>query len=326
MLILKYELEIDVIECDPKVRECCDPDKGPGDDPGSGDCCYDNWLSEYNAISARYNMADKAVNLLTDHVTYIKSQRDMWKEWYDELTKANDYSRKICHQLEIILHHTSRINKNTHLTLRAIHKMYCMVRDFYMQIDLLKKKYDSIINCIKCLNNPALVPNQGIMILIEDYGKKLDIVIQTRDTLIEAVIKAIAAINKINKNIGHHYGLHRILQEWKKAFNCEEKCYEENVENDKRLRSSNNKNERYQNRPEGQIEDLGLEPDFDLPICNSGYYFDVRRKYERDDREVDKISAELLKETKERDALKAWLEGLNAVLKDVDPATRCATK
>jgi hypothetical protein len=325
MLILKYDIEIDIIECDPKVSECCDPTKPPPDDPGSGDCCYDTWRKECNDATARYNMADKVVSLLTTDVNYMTSQRDMWKGWYDELTKANDCSRKICHQLEIILHHTYRINKNTHLTLRAIHKLYCMVRDFYMQIDLLKKKYDSIINCIKCLNNPVLVPHQGIMILIEDYGNKLDIVIQTRDALLETVIKAISAINKINKNIGHHYGLHEILKEWRKAFNCSEKCYED-TENDKKLRGSGNKNEPYRNRPEGQIEDLGLKPHFEQPICNSGYYFDVRRRYEIDNSKVDRLNADLLKETKERDALKAWVDGLNAVLKDADPATRCATK
>jgi len=40
--------------------------------------------------------------------------------------------------------------------------------------------------------------------------------------------------------------------------------------------------------------------------------------------EVDRKSAELLEETKERDKYKAWKDGLDAVIKSVNPATRCA--
>src|SRR5262249_20355109 len=125
------------------------------------------------------------------------------------------------------LHQIHRIGKNTHLTVKAINILYCMIRDFYMQLDLLKKKYDELINCIKCLNNPALAPNQGIRILIDDYGKKLDIVIATRDVLLTSFIGAIDIANRINKNISHHFGLQTVVKEWKKTFHCEEKCEEE---------------------------------------------------------------------------------------------------
>jgi hypothetical protein len=278
-------------------------------------------MEEYNEVSSQLNKADKHVIRLTNHLAYMRSQRDMWKTWYDELTKADDCSRKICHQLEILLHHIHRISKNTGLTVRSIKILYCMIRDFYMQLDLLKKKYDALINCIKCLNNPALAPGQGIRIIIDDYGKKLDAVIGTRDGLFDAFIAVIDLANRINKNIGHPFGLHAVLQEWKKAFHCEEHCY--GVDSEK---SRPNEAHRNQKPAEGEIEDIGLKPSLYFPICTSEYYEEVWNMYEEDDEVVDDLSTELLEKTKERDKYKAWKDGLDSVIKAVDPAARCATK
>jgi len=326
MLILKYDLG-EVLECEPKIRECCEKEiKPPDGNKGSGDCCYDEWTAEYKEIDARYKKADKTVTYLTERLSHLTAQRDMWKIWKDEMDKACDYSKKICRQLEIVLHHNARISQNEFLTKRAINLLFCMLRDFFMQIDLLKKKYDSMANCIKCLNNPALVSGQGIMVLIEDYGKKLDAVIQTRDALIEAIIMAISIINNINKNVGHpshHFGLNMVLKEWKKAFNCDGKNQEESEEK----RKPEFGMEGYQrNTPEGEFEDTGLEPMFKFPICDSRYYKKIEGKYSEDTEDFNELSKWLLNETKHRDNLKALRDGLNSVISDpnVDPSKRCA--
>jgi hypothetical protein len=323
MQILEYEI-IEIIEWEDRVKECCDRKKKP-ENPPSGDCCYDTWTEEYEEVNAFYNQAEKRVSQLTDELTYMSGQRDMWKTWYDELTKVNDYSRKICHQLEIILHHIHRTGSNTHLTVKSINILYCMVRDFYMQLDFLKIKFTELLNCIKCLNNPELNSNQGIRALIDDYGKKLDIVISTRDTLVTSLISVIDAANRINKNIEHHFGLQTIMKEWKKVFNCSEPCGEEE-ENAGGYRDKSGTVQKTRKKDEDEIEDVDLKPTFSFPICNSNYYEEVDEMYRIDLAEADKISTLLLEETNERDKYKAWKEGLDAVIKATNPANRCATK
>jgi hypothetical protein len=316
MLILHYEI-VELIEWEERVKECCGCNKNPKDPP-TGDCCYDEWMSEYKDVTAKFNHADKKVTGLTAELTYMTSQRDMWKTWYDELKKVNDFSRKICHQLEIILHQIHRIGKNTHLTVKAIDTLYCMIRDFYMQLDYLKREHERLINCIKCLNNPSLATGQGIRLLIDDYGAKLDIVIATRDALITLVISAIDIVNRINKNISHHFGLQTIIKEWIKEFHCDERCGEEN--------DQNGNSHKPQKQDENEMEDAGLRPTLHFPVCNSWYYHEVKEEYKADMIEVDEISTHLLHETKERDKYKAWKDGLDAVMKAVDPIARCATK
>jgi len=321
MLILNYK-NCEIVDWDPKVKECCERKKpgGKPEDPptGTGDCCFDGWMEEYNEVTAQLNAADKEVTAITNHLNYMKTQRDFWKTWYDELTRADDAARKICHQLEILIHHLHRIEKNSALTVRSIRILYCMIRDFYMQLDHGKKKYDVLVNCVNSINNPGLPANQGIRLLIADYGKKLDAVIGTRDALFDAFIAAIDLANRIDRNLGHHFGLHTLLQEWKKAFHCEEHCYGGNLEKPRH-------HHHHQVHGEGQIEDIGLEPMLDFPICDSAYYEEIETIYEEDSEVVDQLNTQLLEVTKLRDKYKAWKDGLDAVIKAVDPATRCAT-
>lgn len=314
MLILNYK-NCEIVDWDPKVKECCERKKPtkPGDPPptNTGDGCFDGWMEEYNQVTAELNKADKEVTDITNRLAYVKTQRDFWKTWTDELDKADDAAHKICHQLEVLIHHLHRIEKNSRLTVQSIRILYCMIRDFYMQLDYLKRKFDELISCIQCINNPALPPNQGIRMLIDDYGKKLDAVIATRDGLFDAFVTVIDLANKLDKNLGHQFGLHTVLKEWKRAFHCDELCY--------------GHHQHHQPQGEGQIEYTGLEPMLHFPICKSKYYKEVDDIFLADDAEVNELNIKLLEVTKERDKYKAWKDGLDAVIKAVDPATRCAT-
>jgi hypothetical protein len=74
---------------------------------------------------------------------------------------------------------------------------------------------------------------------------------------------------------------------------------------------------------EGQIEDIGLTPMLQFPICDSEYYDEISDIYDADNTLVAELNTQLLEVTKERDKFKAWKDGLDAVIKAVDPATRC---
>jgi len=321
MKILEYEFIAEVIEWDERVKACCDPKKKSETSSPSGDCCYDTWTEEYEEVVFLYNQSERRVAKVTDELAYMTGQRDMWKTWYDELTRVDDSSRKICHQLEIILHHVHRIGKNTHLTVKALNTLYCMIRDFYMQLDHLKIKYTEFLNCLRSINNPELNTGVGIRPLIDDYGKKLDIVIGTRDAVLTALVALIDAAGRINKNIDHFYGLKTLLKEWKKIFNCEESCAGDRKAGYMDRYGTFHKKEK---KEEDEFEHVTLNPALRFPICNSYYYQEVGEMYHLDQMEVDRKSAELLEETKERDKYKAWKDGLDAVIKSVNPATRCA--
>jgi uncharacterized coiled-coil DUF342 family protein len=76
-----------------------------------------------------------------------------------------------------------------------------MIRDIYSQTDKIKNIYDSLYNCITRVNDPSLIPNQGILQALNEYKQKLDAVLKTRDEIVKAIVEAIKLANLIRNNI-----------------------------------------------------------------------------------------------------------------------------
>ena len=313
---------------DVKIKECCD--KENPDDPRGCDCCYDDWLDELKKVKAKYGEAEEKAKQLNEELSLVTDRRDKLKKWYDELTKADELARKICDQLEVLLTQTSKVGTNTELAVLAIKTLYCMVRDFYMQIDLIKTKYDRLINCIKCLNNPALAPGVGIVKCLEEYGKKLEAVIATRDELIKMIMAIIKIACRINKNIEPDFGLEIIITEWRDAFNCDISCTDDKDPCDDKYKEQKmqrkGQTQQHQQQLQAEVSCLGdckLEPILIFPICKDPYYKCVDDQYKKDKAKADELSKTLLEETKKKEALAACKQSLEAAIKEVDPKNRC---
>lgn len=316
---------------DSNIKECCD--KENPDDPRGCDCCYDDWVKELKDVKGRYSAVEEKLSQLKKELSLVTERRDKLKKWYDELTTANDLARKICHQLEVLLTQAGKVGTNTYLTVKAIRKLYCMVRDFYMQIDKIKTIFDRLMNCIKCLNNPALAPGQGIMKCLEEYGKKLDVVIATRNDLIKMLMEVIKIACRINKNIEQDFGLSTVITEWKDAFNCEIPCGDTTgSSNDKgqgqkyQSKGVSQQPQQQQQQQQQETSCLGacdLEPIFNFPICNDPYYACVDEQYKKDKARAEELATEVLEESKKKEALLACKTSLEAAIKEVDPKVIC---
>jgi hypothetical protein len=314
---------LDTAEWEKDVLECCSKDDQ--ENPGGCDCCYDSWVEELKEVNTKYNDVEEESRQIASSLTVILDRRDKLKSWYDELTKANDASRKICDQIDVFLCHIEKVSKNTMYTVKAIKVLYCMVKDFYMQIDVLKTKYEELINCIRCLNDPSLAPGQGVMKCIEDYGKKLEAVIATRDVLIELLMKAIHTAFLINKNLGKDHGLYTIIEEWKVTFNCDEPCppKPDCEPGAKSYPVQHGQHGHAQHTTVDTAETCDLEPVFQFPICSDPYYDEIRDRYESDRTKANELSDQLRDLNKKKESLLACKQSLQTAIAEVDPKTRC---
>ena len=94
-----------------KIFDCCNKDV-PGD-AACEDCCYDSWRTELKKVNQKYSEAVENSLQIKNSLTFITDRRDKFKAWMDELQKAEDISRKICNQLEIIAVQSDKIWYNS---------------------------------------------------------------------------------------------------------------------------------------------------------------------------------------------------------------------
>src|SRR5579872_7199412 len=144
-----------------KVKRCC-PEPPPQPNPPGSDCCYNTWEWELKKVNWELKEVTNELTHVQKHLAVVTTRYNRLKQWHEELSTANELAFKICRQLEVIEAQLVNICKNTRFTFKAIEILYCMIREFYCTVDILQEKYDCLMNCIKCLNNPALTTTQGI--------------------------------------------------------------------------------------------------------------------------------------------------------------------
>lgn len=328
-----------------KIFDCCRKDV-PGDS-GCEDCCYDSWKDELKRVNQSYSETVEKCQQIKNSLSFIIDRRNKFKTWLDELLKAEDLVKKICNQLEIIASQSDKIWFNSGKAVEAIEIVFCMIRDFYMRVDYIKKRYDELQACINANNDSSLVKGQGLLKCLEDYYAKLDGVIKTRDEIIKLAVEAIKISNLLRNHIStndvtsefdpcnpgapcncstdgpSYYGFKTIICEWYCSFGCDEECVPCADKTTQPTQASSQKQVGSGIKDAKPSEACELEPMFEFPICNDEYKCRVEKWYKADEQNVKDLSEELMEITKEKESLQACKSSLERAIAEVDPKKRC---
>jgi hypothetical protein len=292
--------------------KCCDQSKPTPPDPPGSDCCYNTWQAELKGVTWEYNKVTRELAHVQKYLDLITTRTTRLKTWFDELYTANELAKKICHQLEIIEAQVINICINTEFTVEGIQILYCMIREFYVEIDCLTHKYEYLINCIKCQNNPSLSLTQGIGKVISDYGAQLAVLTATRDNLIKLVMGALAMANQLHWEICDSYGFRRLIGDWQKLLHCGEICEPIPMEG-------------HHHDPDAPVSEKEcLFPLLEFPICNTSYYKLIDRLYKKDKEKMHELTEKKQKLTKKQLALAACQQSLTTALKEVGTSVTCS--
>lgn len=324
------------------ILDCCKKEN-PGD-PTCVECCYDTWQDELKKVTQKYNSVKENADQLQKKLAFITDRRNKYRRWLDELNDAQDLALDICNQLELIAVQSDKIWYNSCKAVDAIEILFCMLRDFFMQLDSLKTQYDDLQNCITNNTDPSLVKGQGILKSLDDYKAKLDIVIKLRDDIIKNMVSAVKIANLIRNNIStkdcnyesydpcasnpqacasddnSYYGFKTVICEWYNAFKCDIECTD--------ATSTNTESQTKHSQANVIQSDCGdtsceLLPTFDFPICNNSYKACVQQWLTADETMYADLTAQLQEANKKKEALTACKNSLDKAIKTVDPKLRC---
>jgi hypothetical protein len=233
---------------------------------------------------------------------------------------TNELSLKICRQLKVIEGQLESLCKNTCYTVKAAELLYCMIREFFYTVDILQGKLDRLLNCIKCLNTPALSATQGIGKVLSDYGTALATVVQTRTVLIPLIMTIVDSAIKLHDQLCDECGYQLVIKECLAGMHCGVPCGHEHEEGD-----AEEENEGHYNYAsdddDGEDQEFCLQPIFHFPICNDPYFRRIARLYDKEKIVRDTLTEEVNMLTKEQAKLTAIKDSLTKALKEVTPAS-----
>jgi hypothetical protein len=195
---------------------------------------------------------------------------------------------------------------------KAIKILFCMIREFYVEVDCLVIRYDCLMNCIKCLNNPSLSTAQGIGKALSDYGAALTVLVSTRDNLLKLVMKALALSEQLHWEICDNCGFSKIIEDLEGTLHCEIPCSSIPIDSD-------------EEEEEKAITEMEcLFPTLSFPICNTPYYRLIDRLYKKDKKKMHELTERKKKLTKTQLALQAAQQSLTNALKETAQTARCS--
>jgi len=301
---------------DEHFRDCCY--QPPQPDPG-GDCCYNTWNSELKKVNQELAIADKKLQHVTKYLGVVTDRTTRLEKWYTELDNASQLANEICCQLEIIESQLNSICINTEFTIKAIKILWCMVKEFYIEVDCLYVKFECIMNCIKCLNTTAISTTQGIGKVLADYGTALTALIGTRDNLLKLVAAALAAAEKLHWEICDSCGFSRLITDWQETLHCGVPCEPVDIEC---VDDEDDDDSRDDCAP--MPHENCLFPILSFPICQTDYYKLIAWLYRKDKRLMKKLTERKQKLTKWFNSLTAGQASLTNALKEVNQTARCS--
>lgn len=305
------------------ILKCCK--QKDNDVPTGADCCYDQWVEELKQVNQRYKRAEEQSKQKATELAYVTERRDSFKKWFDELTKLDELQKDLCHQLAIIFCQAQKVGTNTQYTVDAIKILFCMIRDYYLQLDKLNEKYEQLMECIKCLQSPVLTPGEGLMKLIADFGTKLQAARASHEDLIKKIMEALSLAEKIDLNIGqkNEWGLYTVISEWETTLNCHQKCIPNDNDQSKQVQQHSRQEIKSANDDAGYIDNCELRPILKFPICNARYYKQIQTWYSDEKNCAEELTGDLHELNKCKESLLACKQSLDLAIKEVDPKTRC---
>lgn len=309
----KYEV-LDAEWANDERYKCCVED--PNETPTGCDCCYDTWKKELKQASLQYSQVSEEAKQISEKYKYITTERDKFKEWMDDLTKADQLAKEVCIQFQVLGSQIEKICTNSEKSVKAIGILFCMVRDLFEQIDLIVTIYNQIENCIKVLNREELPENSGIRKCLKIYLEKVEAVIKLRNELIKALMKVIRDAYVLHEGICSEYGMQATIAEWIEILHCEDDCDETDTPPIDPCENPVKDNQ------EG-LAHCALIPILTFPICNDNYYRWVKMKYNEDVKASNDVAKELVEVNKRKEGLAACRASLTAALQQVDPKELC---
>ena len=343
-MLTKHHYDDIVKDWDKEGLDCCKT-TNPGDST-CVDCCYDSWQDELRIVTQKYNKAAEQATQYQNKLTFVTARRNTYRKWVDEINNFEELASAICNQLELLAVQSDKIWYNSCKAVDAVETVFCMIRDFFIQLDLVSTQYADIQNCISNNTDPSLVKGQGILKALDDYKAKLDIVLKLRDDISKNIVVAIKLVHEIANNISTrdcndkfdpcaktplpcagddiYYGFKTVICEWYNSFSCIP-CKDTGNGN---TTTTNTASAAPVNTNTVQSDcgddDCELLPTLEFPMCSPSSYKDCVQKWlTADETAVTDLTGKLQDANKEKEALTACKNSLVKAIKAVDPKTRC---
>lgn len=176
------------------VHPDCVPDTPPGGN--AGDDCITSWKDKKDAANKTLKEAIAEVQMRSEALKYATEWEARLKTCYDNIYKTAEVADKVAREIDGFKAQVGRVCTNAECTVTALELLYCQTREIFEPcIRELVDMMDHVKDCLKCITDPALVRDKGILKVLTEYDQKLREIEALQFDTLKKIVAALKCAN-----------------------------------------------------------------------------------------------------------------------------------
>ncbi len=159
------------------VHKNCDLEKtDPCVDQGVD--CISKWKIDKADQKIKLDSAIADAEVAKNNLKLAEEWEQRVKSYCDGIEKTAELADKVCREVNTVIKQLEKICKNAGQTVTTIKILFCEVEKVFKNIksedvETLTTMMENIMKCLKCITDPGLVRDKGIVLAITEFDTKL---------------------------------------------------------------------------------------------------------------------------------------------------------
>ena len=176
-----------------RIEECKCNERPPGQG-GSG--CIGKWKDEKDKAKRVLDEAIATVQAESDALKYALEWEGKLKSYFDSIYKSAEAADKLARQIKGFKAQVGLVCINAECTTQALEQLFCQVKEIFEPcVRELTTVMDRVIECLRCITDPALVRDEGILKVLQEFYLKLRELAAMQVDCLKLIIEALKCAN-----------------------------------------------------------------------------------------------------------------------------------
>lgn len=165
-----------------------------------GEDCIEKWINEKAARKKDLDVAIARLENAKKNLAYIEAWERRLKLYFDGIEKTADLADKVCREAKTTIRQFEKICQNADKSVTAIQILYCEVEKVFrnennVDVETLTSMMEGIMKCLRCITDPGLIRDRGIVKALEAFDAKLKELAALQLDAMKKILEALKCAN-----------------------------------------------------------------------------------------------------------------------------------
>lgn len=181
------------------VHDVCDLET-PDQCVDQGVDCISKWKNEKSEQKRKLDSAIADAEVAKNNLKLAEEWEQRIKSYCDGIEKTAELADKVCREVNTVITQLEKICKNAGQSVTAIKILFCEVEKVFrnsesMDVETLTIMMEEIMKCLKCITDPGLVRDKGILLVLTEFDAKLKELVALQLDALKKIIEVLKCAN-----------------------------------------------------------------------------------------------------------------------------------